>query len=405
MLIVLCIIQGFQKENELNGVSSRREKLREWGRKGFSVLELVIVIAVTAILALVLIPVIFNLVGKAAIAADTETARKTDIALKIYDIDGPADIERALEDAGISPDSLVPQGKGNAFYYDESECCVVLYGSEGVIYPEYLKYKYTDMEELPDEWIAISHSKEATETAMAPTAEAPATTEAPIETEAPIITEAPSTTEAFVTEESAVASTASVESTEEEKETVIALPETAAFSDILALLPQLEAGSTICLGGDMYAMPVYGEELYGDLIIDLNGHTFSMDMMINCFILCEGASVTVKNGSITSSCGCGMECDCPAFHLRDGATLSLVDVVWTTDCQYGIRMDASGAAAKLENCDIAARSGLIYVTEVSEGAVICVSGCDITSGGEPFALLGTAESSVIQSSINGTVYE
>jgi type IV pilus assembly protein PilA len=66
-------------------------KMKNLKKKGFTIVELVIVIAVIAVLAAVLIPTFVNLTRKANVSADTVLAKNLNTALAVYDAEN--DIE------------------------------------------------------------------------------------------------------------------------------------------------------------------------------------------------------------------------------------------------------------------------------------------------------------------------
>ena len=101
-------------------------------KKGFTIVELVIVIAVVAILAAVLIPTFSNLVKKANLSADQQAVRQMNTALAIYAAENErpstaAEAKKALDSQLINVEGgLVPVSKGYAFYWDSSKNEVVL---------------------------------------------------------------------------------------------------------------------------------------------------------------------------------------------------------------------------------------------------------------------------------------
>ena len=108
-------------------------------KKGFTLVELVIVIAVVAILAAVLIPTFSNLVKKANVSADTQAVVQMNKALAIEAADGKIDtIEKAanaLADAGYN-DELTPVTKGYSFYwYPKYNTIILADGENKLVYP------------------------------------------------------------------------------------------------------------------------------------------------------------------------------------------------------------------------------------------------------------------------------
>ena len=77
--------------------------------KGFTIVELVIVIAVVAILAAVLIPTFSGIIKKANISADMQTARRMGVILTAEKPIGPREAVDALKANGI--ERLEPKTK------------------------------------------------------------------------------------------------------------------------------------------------------------------------------------------------------------------------------------------------------------------------------------------------------
>ena len=125
--------------------------MKNSSKKGFTIVELVIVIAVIAILAAVLIPTFSGLVKKANLSADKQAVREMNSALATDEAKNgkPADIIAALEvlaKAGYNVEKdYVALVEGYVFYWDSSENRVILYNETGkkVEYPEDLAKKYS----------------------------------------------------------------------------------------------------------------------------------------------------------------------------------------------------------------------------------------------------------------------
>ncbi len=90
--------------------------MRNPNKKGFTIVELVIVIAVVAILAAVLIPTFVNVVNKANVSNDTALVKNINLTLATEEIDGkPATMHEALEMAergGFDVSKLTPRSSG-----------------------------------------------------------------------------------------------------------------------------------------------------------------------------------------------------------------------------------------------------------------------------------------------------
>lgn len=116
-------------------------------KKAFTITELVIVIAVVAILAAVLIPTFVNIVDKANESSDTQAVREMNLALENAEIlEGqPETLTDALEvlaDAGMDANAYKALSKGRKFVWDSS-INRVLYVTDNnkVLYPQ--EYKDT----------------------------------------------------------------------------------------------------------------------------------------------------------------------------------------------------------------------------------------------------------------------
>lgn len=112
-------------------------------KKGFTIVELVIVIAVIAILAAVLIPTFSSLIQRARLSADTQAVREMNVALASDEkLHGkPEDVEGAMQvlaNAGYNSKNWVCLTEGYEVYWDKQENQCVLYNSTTakIEYPE-----------------------------------------------------------------------------------------------------------------------------------------------------------------------------------------------------------------------------------------------------------------------------
>lgn len=110
-------------------------------RRGFTTVELVIVIAVIAILATALIPTFGGLIDSANHSADVQTAKNLSTQVMMYamenEINDEADLRKAL-DAAMGEgfyDALEPKSarKGYCYWYDYNNCQIVLGTIEEII--------------------------------------------------------------------------------------------------------------------------------------------------------------------------------------------------------------------------------------------------------------------------------
>ena len=86
-------------------------------KKGFTIVELVIVIAVIAILAAVLIPTFAGIIKKANISADTQLCKNMNTALSMAKAEGKSvdtmeDVLFAINEAGYVIENLNPTTEG-----------------------------------------------------------------------------------------------------------------------------------------------------------------------------------------------------------------------------------------------------------------------------------------------------
>ena len=99
--------------------------------KGFTIVELVIVIAVIAILAAVLIPTFSSLIKKANESADIQATRQMNLALMAGSIEGKPQnalaVINILAEAGFnSEESLIPTTKGYRFFWFKAANAIIL---------------------------------------------------------------------------------------------------------------------------------------------------------------------------------------------------------------------------------------------------------------------------------------
>lgn len=114
-------------------------------KKGFTIVELVIVIAVIAILAAVLIPTFSNLVEKANQSADIQAVNQMNKELAIaevdMDIDTIGDAINALKEVNINMENYTPLTSNTQFYWVKSENRVIFVDLDdnSIIYPDQYK--------------------------------------------------------------------------------------------------------------------------------------------------------------------------------------------------------------------------------------------------------------------------
>lgn len=140
-------------------------------KRGFTIVELVIVIAVIAILAAVLIPTFSSLISKANLSADMQAVREMNIALAADEaVNGkPTTIEGAMKviaDAGYDVDSWSPITKGYLVYWYKPDNRCILYSAEkaAVEFPkEYSGKNFTEIEFASDLYLYNQTFKKASQ--------------------------------------------------------------------------------------------------------------------------------------------------------------------------------------------------------------------------------------------------
>lgn len=114
-------------------------------KRAFTITELVIVIAVIAILAAVLIPTFTSLINKANQSSDQSAVRNMNLALQSAEVDGEletlSEALAILEDAGMNAQNYSTLAKNTAFVWVRSINRVLYVNTEdySVIYPEEYK--------------------------------------------------------------------------------------------------------------------------------------------------------------------------------------------------------------------------------------------------------------------------
>ena len=116
--------------------------MKRTNKKGFTIVELVIVIAVIAILAAVLIPNISRLVKKANESSDIQAVRNMNTFLAAEgatgDIKSILDVYDLFVDSGYNVKSYSPLYSGRHFYYDKQYNQILYVETESgkVLFPE-----------------------------------------------------------------------------------------------------------------------------------------------------------------------------------------------------------------------------------------------------------------------------
>ena len=108
--------------------------MRNSRKKGFTLVELVIVVAVITILSAVLVPTFSNVVRKANISSDLSLAKNLNTALTIYDVDNDVndfdDVVIGLKKHGYTIENLIPKTNGCFFVWEKDTNQILLIDSE-----------------------------------------------------------------------------------------------------------------------------------------------------------------------------------------------------------------------------------------------------------------------------------
>lgn len=151
--------------------------------KGFSIIELVIAVAIVALLAAVAIPTFSFLVGRANITADVQAVYNMNVVLhsKIAEGSAPlshADMIAALRESGIA--DFRPQSEFHTFYWLRDKKIIVLANEDDIpVYPE----EYSDEVFNLENWFDLEEAA-----GMPPVPTAPEALELPAEPETYTVT-------------------------------------------------------------------------------------------------------------------------------------------------------------------------------------------------------------------------
>lgn len=108
--------------------------MKNINRKGFTIVELVIVVAVIAVLAAVLIPTFAGIIEKANLTADQRGERDMNTALAIAG--NPDNLDAAIDaliDNGFNGNNLVPVSKDYSFVWNESTKKIELVKTDEIV--------------------------------------------------------------------------------------------------------------------------------------------------------------------------------------------------------------------------------------------------------------------------------
>ena len=93
--------------------------MRNTNKKGFTIVELVVVVAVIAILAAVLIPTFSGIIAKANLSADQKAVSTMNTAIAMEGAETLEEAMAALEKHNINAEKLIPVSKGYSFIWND----------------------------------------------------------------------------------------------------------------------------------------------------------------------------------------------------------------------------------------------------------------------------------------------
>ena len=133
--------------------------MKHTNKKGFTIVELVIVIAVIAILAAVLIPTFSNLIKKANESSDIQAVRQMNTILAAegaVENNNIFEVFAALQESNLDANGYKPLVSGHYFFWDdEADCIVYTDANYDVIFPK-------DYEKAADaNWFSLTQKIEA----------------------------------------------------------------------------------------------------------------------------------------------------------------------------------------------------------------------------------------------------
>ena len=132
-------------ENVKNGYKNteknRREKMKRNGKRGFTIVEFVVVIAVVAILAAVLIPTFATVIKKANVSNDVALVRNLNEGLKVEEVGGKkndtmTDALNVAKDYGFEVEKLTPRSSGEILWDSVNNRFVLLDENGDAVYKD-----------------------------------------------------------------------------------------------------------------------------------------------------------------------------------------------------------------------------------------------------------------------------
>ena len=318
--------------------------MRNTNKKGFTIVELVIVVAVIAILAAVLIPTFAGIINKANQSADIQAVRNMNVALAAA-TDKPGNIIAAaavLSEAGFNTEKgLTPAYKGHSYYWFKPTNQVVYVdetdGKFDLIFPE-------KVEGFPT---AKNDDCQSLEIAIAGTVNAPVVSENSTEVGANIAITSHNAPEGLTTFESVVEWINTLDDRADgkkqhagnimctvngaEKAGIVLANDIKLTEDVIVDIWSNQ--STMCIN------------IVGDVTIDLNGHSITQynyqGAGMALFCVRAGATLNIVDSSAGKTGG--IYASYSAFQLDTGSTLNLYSGT------IGVTPDEHRSSADVEN--------------------------------------------------------
>lgn len=129
-------------------------------RKGFTLVELVVVIAVVAILATVSVGAYFGITETANRSADEQMVVQMNKMLEIYEIitgkvKNVNNARQIIESNGMK--DYLPRSEDNVFYWTENDSRVIIYNKkENVVYPNWAETRYAGVVDPKSNWYNLN---------------------------------------------------------------------------------------------------------------------------------------------------------------------------------------------------------------------------------------------------------
>ncbi len=342
--------------------------LSKKSKKGFVLIELVIVIAIIAILATVLVPTFSGLLGSAGRTVDEQLVREINNYLMLEEaINGKpktvADVQKVLTDNGLMP--VKANLANNTIYWIGTENRAIIWTADGdtgsVTYPKEYAEKYASYTEPSADWAKLGDS---------------AGTITP-----DVVVVAPAEDESLET----ALRDALKDVPADAEDVVIQLPENAEVTDCLYYLGT--ALSTSAGNGK-------------DVTVDLNGGSINNEKHSNGYYYAltvpAGGTLTLTNGSMNLP---EQGVSSAALAVKAGSSLVLRDMEIVSN-GAAIYPESTASEIVIENCKITTTGayGIGTNRSTSEHVRIVIKNSTISAPGYSAVFMNTSGEIVIEDS-------